>query len=152
MDKMEIGQLIQYSLTPGIMISSSALFLLGLQTRFSNLFSRFRVLNQERRALEQASPRNADENKRLQNLVLQLDQLIRRAGTIKNAILCFYGAILCFVGTSLCLFLAHFTALPLGKIGALGFFAGMVFILTACLFLISEVVIAFNILALERRS
>ena len=149
---MEIGQIIQYSLTPGIMISSSALFLLGLQTRFSNLFSRFRVLNQERRTLEQASSRSAKENERLQNLILQLDQLTKRARTVKNAILCFYVAILCFVGTSLCLFLTHSADFPLVKTGLLIFFAGMIFILMACLLLISEIAIAFHILRLERRS
>ncbi len=152
MDKIQVGQIIQLSLTPGIMISSSALFLLGLQTRFSNLFSRFRILNQERRTLEQAPSRAPRENERLQNLILQLERLMKRVYAVKNAIFFFYSGILCFIGTSLLLFLAHSIALIPAETGLFVFFAGMLLIFTACLFMIQEIAIAFNILQLERRS
>lgn len=149
---MEVGHIIQLSLTPGIMISSSALFLLGLQTRFSNLFSRFRVLNQERRTLEQAPSRVPKDNERLQNLILQLDRLMKRVHAVKNAILFFYSGILCFIGTSLLLFFAHSSAHIPAKINLFVFFAGMLLIFIACLFMIWEIVLAFHILRLERRS
>ncbi len=152
MDKMEVGQIIQLSLTPGIMISSSALFVLGLQTRFSNLFNRFRLLNQERRALEQVSSRTSVQNERLQNLILQLERLMKRVYAVKNAIFFLHSGILCFISTCLSLFLAHSTALIPAQISLFAFFAGMLSILTACLFLIQEIAIAFHILQLERRS
>lgn len=152
MDKMEVGQIIQLSLTPGIMISSSALFSLGLQTRFSNLFGRFRLLNQERRTLEQVPSRTPQQNERLQNLIQQLDRLMKRTHAVKNAILFFYSGILCFISTALLLFFAHSTGFISAQIGLFAFFAGMLSIFTACLFMIQEIAIAFHILKLERGS
>ncbi len=152
MDKLEAGQIIQLSLTPGIMISCTALFLLGLQTRFSNLFGRFRAMNQERRVLEQIPSRTSKENDRLQNLALQLDRLIKRARVVKSAILFFYAGVVCFILSSLALFLAHSTSFISAKIGLLAFFSGMLLILAGCLCLIREIVLAFNILQLERQS
>ena len=78
MDHLDAAQIIHYILTPAVMISSSALFLLGLQNRLSNLFSRFRALNHERRSLSQMASRSAKDNERLDNVVLQLDRLMRR--------------------------------------------------------------------------
>ena len=152
MDKIQIGQIIQLSLTPGIMISSSALFLLGLQNRFSNLFARFRALNQERRVLEHSTSRTSIEEERLKNLILQLGRLMDRVYAVKNAILCFYIAILCFITTSLLLLFSHyFTFLPM-EVDLCAFFIGMLFILAACVFMIREIILAFRILALERHS
>ena len=148
----DIAQLIQYSLTPGVMMSSSALFLMGIQNRFSNLFSRFRALNQERRSLECALPRNSIEEDRFQNVTLQLDALMKRVRAIKNAILCFYAAILFFIATSLCLLLSRCTLLPFVKIGLFVFLGGMACIVAACLLLISEIRLSFHIIQLERRS
>ncbi len=151
MNQTEAGQIIQLSLTPGIMISSSALFLLGLQTRFSNLFSRFRALNQERRTLEHHSPRTSRDEERLKNLTLQLNRLIIRVSAVKNAILFLYFGILCFITTCLLLFFSYTTSLP-SKISIAVFCIGMLFILSAGIFMIREIILSFRILELERRS
>ena len=151
MDRVEVAQIIQYSLTPGIMISSSALFLLGLQTRFSNLFSRFRILNQERRALEHLPARDSVAGERLQSVVLQLDRILKRTSAVKNAILFFYGAILCFIGTCLSLFLSPW-APQFATAGLLAFFVGIMSILAASVFMIREIALAYHILELEHSS
>ena len=58
MDITEIVQEIQYVLSPAVMVSSSALLLLGLQNKFSSLANRFRALNQEKRVLLQRAARD----------------------------------------------------------------------------------------------
>ncbi len=149
MENLDLAAMIQYSLTPGIMISSSALFLLGLQTRFSNLFSRVRTLNHERRSLESSSEMNTQ---RLKNLNLQLDRLMDRVACVKNAIFCFYFAILSFIATVLCLFLEEVAPFSVEAAG-LGFFiTGMMLILAAVFFLLREISLGAAILELERRS
>ena len=52
MDVAKIVEEIHLVLAPAVMISSSALLLLGFQTKFSNLASRFRTLNYELRELK----------------------------------------------------------------------------------------------------
>ncbi|OGW90223.1 MAG: hypothetical protein A3A73_04880 [Omnitrophica bacterium RIFCSPLOWO2_01_FULL_50_24] len=152
MDHLDAAQIIHYILTPAVMISSSALFLLGLQNRLSNLFSRFRALNHERRSLSQMASRSAKDNERLDNVVLQLDRLMRRVRYVKNAVICLYLAVVAFIGTSLCLFLTRYAFLPLVKTALFIFFAGLLFMLLALVLLISEVTIAYYILRLEQRS
>ena len=152
MDHLDAAQIIHYILTPAVMISSSALFLLGLQNRLSNLFSRFRALNHERRSLGQMASRSAKDNERLDNVVLQLDRLMRRVRYVKNAVIYLYLAVVAFIGTSLCLFLTRYAFLPLVKTALFIFFAGLLFMLLALVLLISEVTIAYYILRLEQRS
>lgn len=149
---MDTAQIIQYSLTPAVMISSAALFLLGLQNRFSSLFARFRALNQERRSLSRLAERHHDEDERLKNILVQLDQLMQRVRRIKDAITSCYLAVLCFIGTSLCLFLSRYSSLRVGAVAVVTFLAGVLFIFAACLFLIFEVRLAFRILQIERKA
>ncbi len=149
MNQAEVGQIIQSSLAPGIMISSSGLFLLGLQTRFSNLFSRFRALNQERRALELAGPEGKERH---ESVIRQLDGLLKRVRAVKNAILFLYAGIFCFIAASLSLFLAYTPLQVPGGCGFAAFFAGMLFICCAVFFMVREILFSFHILRLERNS
>ena len=152
---MEIDQIvqqIQYALAPAIMISSSGLLLLGFQNKFSALFNRFRMLNQEKRFLAEKTTRTKIENARLENVGEQLPRLARRAGHVKNAIVLTYAAIVSFVITCVLLFLNSYAKTRL--IHATLFFCllGLVFILISAFFMIAEVMISFNILTLERES
>ncbi len=92
------------------------------------------------------------QNERLQNLILQLERLLKRVHAVKNAIFFLHSGILCFISTCLLLFLAHSTGFISAQTGLFAFFAGMLSILTACLFMIQEVALAFRILQLERGS
>src|SRR3989338_954931 len=105
MELSNLVQQIQYMLAPAIMVSSSALLLLGYQNKFSALFNRFRSLNQERRLLVQKIKRESAEEDRLGNLKAQLGRLFKRATNVKNAIVLTYSAIICFLATSVFLFL-----------------------------------------------
>jgi len=152
MDLSRTVQEIQYTLAPAIMISSSALLLLGLQAKFSNLFNRFRALNQERRILDLKTNRSPVEDERLSNLKQQLHRLMLRILHTKNAISLNYLAIVCFLATSIFLFLNIYTPLELSHFTITFFSAGLVLVLISACFMIAEIGIAFNILKLERKS
>ena len=152
MEPVQIVQEIQYTLAPAIMISSSALLLLGFQNKFSSLFNRFRTLNQERRNLNQKINRDALENSRLENLKEQLPRIMKRATHVKNAVLLTYGAILCFIATSVFLFLNLYTDLELTHWTIGIFMMGLLLVLVSAVFMIVETTIAFRILVLEGKS
>lgn len=152
---MEFSKLvheIQYILAPAIMVSSSALLLLGYQNKFSALFNRFRSLNQERRALTQKTKREPIEEERLGNLKAQLGRLKRRATHVKNAILLTYGAIVSFLATSVFLFLNIYMEAALSYLAISFFLTGLICVFAGSVLMIIEVTISFNILQLESKS
>lgn len=152
MNPSDAAEIIQHTLAPAVMISSAALLLLGLQNKFSNLFNRFRALNQEKRMLAQNPDRNTFENKRMENLKVQLDQLERRTRYVKNAIVLSDLAIGCFVSTSVCLFWARYAGVPAGYPAMGLFLAGMACLLTAVFFMMKETRLAYHILQVEAKS
>ncbi|MBI3999160.1 MAG: DUF2721 domain-containing protein [Candidatus Omnitrophica bacterium] len=151
MELSKTVQEIQYMLAPAIMISSSALLLLGFQNKFSSLFNRFRALNQEKRSLDQKPSRNEVENKRLENLREQLARIFGRASYVKNAIFATYTAIVCFIATSIFLFLNIYSPLKLPYLTICFFLLGLILILASSFFMLIETRISFRILLLERK-
>ena len=152
MDLHKIVQEIQYVLAPAIMISSASLLLLGFQNKFSSLVNRFRVLNHEKRLLEQNKSRNLTEEERLDNLLRQVGGLVSRATHVKNAIILTYGAILCFVATSILLFLNLYTFIQSFTPTIACFLIGLLLILISSLLMMVEVALAFRIVTLEYES
>ncbi len=152
METTSIVQDIQLVVAPAVMISSSALLLLGFQTKFSNLASRFRSLNHEMRELKK-TPRNESwQLERYESLVIQVGHLYSRATHIKNAILFAYAAILSFILTSLLIFLnvkGAFTATS-WTLGT--FVAGLIFEFVSVSTLMVEVALAFKVIRIEARS
>ena len=152
MELSHLVQEIQYVLAPAIMISSSALLLLGFQNKFSALVNRFRLLNHERRTLILQEGRDMKEKERLPNLQKQLKHLMSRARFVKNAILMTYGAILCFVATSVCLFLNIYTSFHLFHAIIVFFLIGLLLVFTGAVLIMIEVALAFKIVSLESKS
>ncbi len=148
----EIVQEIQYVLAPAIMVSSAALLLLGFQNKFATLASRFRALNQERRALAVKNFRTKEENERFDNLVTQVNHLHERATCVKNAILLTYLSIVCFVLTSVLLFVSIHANLQFFQFIITLFLVGLVLILATSLIMIKEISIAFKVVTLEKKS
>ena len=142
---------IQYVIAPAVMVSSSALLLLGFQTKFSNLASRFRALNQERRTLDRKTGKDENDQERLKSLTEQVEQLMRRASHVKNAIISTYFAIICFVATSILLFLnAHtsngFHGLLIGV-----FLMGFLALVATCVLMVLETGLFFKVIAVEKK-
>ena len=142
---------IQYVIAPAVMVSSSALLLLGFQTKFSNLASRFRALNQEKRVLEHKPQREQAEEARLKNLIEQTGQLMLRASYVKNAIFSTYMAIICFVATSILIFLTVHSFHQFHKLLISVFLLGFVSLVVTCIFMILETGLFYRIMAVEKR-
>lgn len=152
---MEIAQTIQqiqYALAPAIMVSSSALLLLGFQAKFSNLANRFRALNHEKRLLSLKAGRNEVEESRLQSLTEQVESLMRRATYVKNAILLSYVGIVCFTGTSVLIFLNVYLASQLHHWVIAVFMIGLACLLVSAILMILETQLLHKVLTLEKSS
>lgn len=97
-------QVIQNILAPAVMISSSALFFLGLSSRYVALLTRIRLLNDEKRHYHRQlteQERLAEFDLiRLEHINTQLKALLRATWYVRNAILCHILAVIFFVLTS----------------------------------------------------
>lgn len=90
----DAAQQISTIVAPAIMISASALMILALQGKYSQLIDRLRALNEERRKLNQSE--NPSEQ-RLSNVVAQIEMILLRARLVRNSIVSLYTAISLFV-------------------------------------------------------
>ena len=152
MNITEVVQQIQYMVAPAVMVSSSALLLLAFHNKFSNLASRFRVLNQEKRVLSQKQQRAAVEEARLSSLTMQVDHLMKRASYVKNAILCTYGAIICFVSTSILIFCGSYSSIQIKFWSTMIFFLGFLALITTSALLILETRLFYRVMVLEKEN
>jgi len=152
MNTTDAAQIIQYTLTPAVMISSAALFLLGVQNKFSNLLSRFRALNHEKRTLSHNTDLDEVKHKRLCSIETQLERLLKRVYFVKNAILLGYLSILCFILTSVSLYLDHYTRFSIKSVAVSIFLVGLCSFFFASVLIILETSFAFKIIQLERKT
>lgn len=152
MEITKIVQEIQYVLAPAVMVSSSALLLLGYQNKFSNLASRFRALNHEKRLLVRKDQKDETEKERLLSVEQQIDHLMARARHVKNAIVMAYGAIICFAVTSVLIFLNVYAYFQLYQAIIVVFLAGLFLTLAGAACLIAETRLFYKVIALERKS
>lgn len=152
MDIQNLVQMIQSVLAPALMVSSSGLLLLGFQNKFSNLASRFRALNQEKRQLLQKSVREASEEIRLRSLTQQVNQLVLRSRYVKNAILLAYFSIICFSGSSVLIFLNVHASLGLMGWVMSVFGAGLLSILGAAALMMCETHLLYKVVQLEAQN
>ena len=152
MEISKIVQEIQYVLAPAVMVSSSALLLLGFQNKFSSLANRFRALNQEKRTLAQKVTRDKTEENRLENLIKQIDQLMKRAAYVKNAILLSHIGIVCFASTSVLIFLNVYFSFQLFDCITAVFLLGLLGVLFSSILMILETDLFYKIITIERKS
>jgi hypothetical protein len=98
-------QAIQAMLTPAVGISAVALIMLGLGNRFSSLFNRIRLHNDEWRKLTQQLVGKGElsysENTRFMSIIKQNKELLARCRMIRNSILLMQVAIGFFILASI---------------------------------------------------
>ena len=148
----QLIQEIQYALTPAVMVSSAALLLLSLQTKFSNLATRFRALHQERRTLSLKVPRNSTEDERLCSVQEQAKHLMRRAACVRTAISLAYSGIACFMVSSVLIFFNFDASFQLGRGVIVVFMLGLACVLGSALVMVIETQLFHKVLTLERLS
>lgn len=103
---INIVNVIQSMLAPGIMISACGLLILGMNNKYSLVVNRIRLLNEEKREVSFKSGNKDfqfEEEVRLKSLATQLEQLHVRVKFVRNAVLFYSIAVALFVLTSLCI-------------------------------------------------
>lgn len=135
--QVDVVNIIQAMLAPGIMISACGLLLLGMNNKYSLVVNRIRLLDDEKRNLslkhrEGALPKN-DEN-RLLSIRRQLVKLAYRVKLVRNAVLAYTIAVGLFIASCVIIGMQHifsedsffYVALVLFLLGMTSVFAGAV--------------------------
>lgn len=149
-------QAIQAILAPAVMISSCALFFLGLSNRYVALLTRIRLLNEEKRNLnyklrEEGELKNA-ENERLFHVNTQVNALLKSTWHVRNAIMCHIAAIFCFVLTSFTIGVNFFVAHSLiAGIPICLFISGMFLVLSGVICMGLDIFISSKVILIEIR-
>jgi hypothetical protein len=147
-------QIIQSLLAPAVGISAVGLLLLGLNSRYSIIINRIRLLNEERRRyvrlLQKQDTLDYADNQRFMNISKQTQELLVRSRLVRNAILSLQSAIALFVLTSVALGVILFVPAGWFHSFTLGIFIfGMLSLLLGIVFAGSEVRRSFRIVLLE---
>jgi hypothetical protein len=101
---MTIVEFIQSMLAPGIMISACGLLLLGMNNKYSLVVNRIRLLDEEKRKLKTDLDSNkisVQNEKRLNNIKLQVEKFRFRIKLVRNAVLFYSIAVAFFIISSL---------------------------------------------------
>ena len=95
-----IVQLIQGMLAPGLMISACGLLLLGMNSKYSLVVNRIRLLNEEKRKVFHQKSIDENDSNRLSNIELQISHLIGRISLVRNAVFSYSLAVALFIVSS----------------------------------------------------
>ncbi len=147
-------QAIQAILAPAVMISSCALFFLGLSNRYIALLTRIRLLNEEKRHLhyqlrEEGELKKA-ENDRLFHINTQVNALLQATWYVRNAIMCHIVAVFCFVLTSFTIGVNFFISHSLiAGIPIYLFISGMILVLSGVICMGLDIFISSKVILVE---
>ncbi len=148
-----IAQVIQLMLAPGLMISACGLLLLGMNSKYSLVVNRIRLLNEEKRRLFSKAGHkdfHTDENVRLESLSMQLRKLVFRVKLIRNAVFAYTSAVALFVITSILIGFQYFFKVEnFSYFITLLFLLGMISVFTGIIFAAYETIKGYDIIRLE---
>jgi len=163
MDVSGFINMLQATLGPVVMISSSALICLIIQTRYGRIVDRIRQLIGEQRRLQEAerskeSPSGATSDlrlKRLRNVDSQIELLLRRGSKLKRALFLTFSAVFSFIFTSFLILVGYMvgpasTSMIIGFVG-LAFFLGMFFLLLGAVITVNEIANSYDAISKEVR-
>ncbi len=127
-------QAIQAILAPALGISAVGLLLLALNSRYSTIINRIRMLNDEKRRYHKLIADDVEpgytETARYSSIRSQTAGLFMRSRLVRNAILSLQCAVALFVISSVMIGMSFFIAAePLYSITLVAFMCGMLFVL-----------------------
>ena len=99
MDTQMVGQIIQFIVAPVVMITSCALVLNGLLSRYGAINDRLRLMAHERLELLRAGNSDRWNDERLSEIDRQLPDLLHRHKQVHDAVLLTYCSIFLFLVT-----------------------------------------------------
>lgn len=148
------AQAISAILAPAVMVSASALFLLGLNARYVALITRIRLLNDERRqfscTIKAPSEWSPIQRDRCTSIELQLRILKKMVWHLRNAILCQVFAAICFIATSCFIGLNSIMLIPMtDRVALTLFMIGLGCLLTGVAFLGIDIFKSYRLVKLE---
>ena len=148
-----IVSIIQAMLAPGIMISACGLLLLGMNNKYSLVVTRIRALTDEKRKLiygPKQGKLNQDEEKRLDNINMEIDLFANRVVLVKKAVTSYYVAVALYIFASLLIGLNFISDQEITNIVALIFFlGGMVSVVVGVYFAAQEIKKGLEIVKIE---
>ena len=148
-----IVSIIQAMLAPGIMISACGLLLLGMNNKYSLVVTRIRALSDEKRKLIYGPKQgnlNQDEEKRLDNINMEIALFANRVVLVKKAVTSYYVAVALYIFASLLIGFNFISDQEITNILALIFFlGGMVSVVIGVYFAAQEIKKGLEIVKIE---
>lgn len=145
---------IQAILAPAVMLSSSALFFLGLSNRYVALLTRIRLLNEEKRQLNrklrERGKLESPDNNRLLHINKQVDALLQATWYVRNAIMCDVLAVICFVLASFAIAVNFFVSNnSIQRLPIYLFLCGMFLVLSGVVCMALDIIISARVILVE---
>lgn len=147
-----ILQLIQLMLAPAVMINACGLLILGINSKYSIIVNRIRLLNDERRNLINLSKEN-ESQERIKSISEQLIKLAFRVKIVRNVVFCYVSALTLFVLTSILIGFDFLTlSFSLKYFSIVTFLCGMILVLSGALLTSYEIFEGYKIVRFEVES
>ncbi len=148
-------QAIQSILAPAVMISSNGLFFLGLNARQTSVFSRIRLLNDEKRKILREINDGVESDRcddiRCLSIETQLTSLLRRGWYVRNCIICCALSVGAFVLTCLAIGMLFYLDSNARGLPLYLFIIGMLLVLSEVIFLGLDELVSYSVIMLEVR-
>jgi len=141
--------LIQAMLAPGIMISACGLLLLGMNNKYSLVVNRIRLLDEEKRKLQQATDTNSLSENRLVSVTQQLEVFHLRIRLVRNAVLFYSIAVGFFILASFFIGAQVFWESYYSLFAFLAFLLGMISVFVGIVYAAREVIRGYQIVTIE---
>lgn len=145
--------IIQTMLAPALMISGCGLLLLSQNNKYSNVITRIRVLDEERRrikhTLETTEKLSQIEEKRLKNINIQSVKLFERVRYVRNTVLSYTLAVGAIILSCLALGIQIMAEINLSPLVLGLFMIGMAFVLLGVFYGVLESNAGYKIISIE---
>jgi hypothetical protein len=149
---MQVVEIIQSMLAPGIMISACGLLLLGMNNKYSLVVNRIRSLDEEKRNLNHLKNDGnitSDKQKRLNSLNIQTIMLAYRIKLVRNAVICYSMAVAFFIITCLTIGLSYIRQNVEAAWIVIFFLVGMLSVLVGIVYACYEAFKGYEIIRIE---
>ena len=148
--------LIQATIAPAVLISACGLLCLVIQSRYGRVIDRIRIFNREHFELKRSkssSKYGADYEKRIEEIKVQVNMLVKRGNYLKLSLFSLFSGILSFILASFVLFSAYLLDVSeIYPIVIATFSAGLLLIIVGVLYAIREVAVSYAAVVHEIKS
>jgi hypothetical protein len=150
----ETVSIIQAMLSPAVMVNCCGLLLLGMNSKYSQVVGRIRILDEEKRKLNLAATTSElapHQQHRLANIQLQTTKLLYRIKLVRNAVVSYSVAVAVFILTCFAIGIKYTIADVdfMSPVCILLFLLGLTCIFVGVVFAAKEVMRGFDIVKIE---